>query len=301
MILPGAADGGAATRAMMNTTRQVGEMQRLFVSGAMRSDPGRVRANNEDRVACVIPREGDLAEGRGLLALVADGMGGHAAGEVASLIAAETVLRVYYEARGTPPEGLAAGFAAANQAIHQRSRDDAACAGMGTTCTVLAVCDNRAFLAHIGDSRAYLLREGEIRQISDDDSLVGGLVRSGAISAEEASHRPDRNVILKALGTAPVAEPAIWGDGMPLHSGDIFVLCSDGLSDLVEDARIAEIVRRLPPAGACEALIGAALEAGGHDNVSVGVFAVSDTPPPPEAPARVTRTRRVSQPAAEAS
>ncbi len=286
---------------MTNTTRHLGAMQRLFVRGAMRSDPGCVRANNEDRVACVIPREGDLARGRGLLALVADGMGGHAAGEVASLIAAETVLRVYYEARGTPAERLAAGFAAANQAIRQRSRDDKSCTGMGTTCTALAVCDNQAFLAHIGDSRAYLLREGKIRQISDDDSLVGALVRAGAISADEAGKRPDRNVILKALGTAPLVEPAIWGNGMPLRSGDIFVLCSDGLSDLVDGARIAETARRLPPAGACEALIGAALEAGGHDNVSVGVFAVSDTPPLPEAPERVTRTRSVAQPAAEAS
>lgn len=268
----------------------------LFVSGAMRSDPGRVRSNNEDSVAYVIPREGDIATGRGLLAVVADGMGGHAAGEVASLLAAETLMRVYFADAGSPQKALAAGFTAANRAIFEKSRSDPVCAGMGTTCTALALLGDRAFLGHIGDSRAYLLRGSELRQISHDNSLVGELVRMGAISAEEARSRADRNVILKALGTAPHADPAIWRDGMPLSPGDIFVLCSDGLSDLVESAAIGETIAHLPPAGACEALIAAALAAGGHDNVSVGVFALSDLPPP-ASPAGITRSLSAAPPA----
>ncbi|MFI4988619.1 MAG: protein phosphatase 2C domain-containing protein [Alphaproteobacteria bacterium] len=273
-------------------TRQRTAETRLFVRGAMRSDLGRVRSNNEDSVACVIPREGDLARGRGLLALVADGMGGHAAGEVASLLAAETVLRVYFADGAAPPAALAAGFAAANRAIYERSRDDPVCAGMGTTCTAIALVGDQGFLAHVGDSRAYLLRDRALTQISHDDSLVGEMVRMGKISPEEARHRADRNVILKALGTAPSVEPAIWREGRPLRAGDVFVLCSDGLSDLVENAAIGDTIARLPPAEACEALIASALAAGGHDNVSVGVFAVSDAPPS-SAALGSTRTFRV--------
>jgi serine/threonine protein phosphatase PrpC len=273
---------------MRRTKANVIRSALLPVIGTMRTHPGCVRECNEDVVAYVLPSDRDPAARRDALAVVADGMGGHAAGEVASRIAADTVLRVYFEREGRPPELLAACFKAANQAIHKRSRTDPACAGMGTTCTALALRDNTAYLAHIGDSRAYLLRDSELRQISEDHSLVARLIRDGAMTEEEAARSPERGVILRALGTEPRAEPTIR-EGIPLQSGDVFVLCSDGLSDLVDEAAIAETAFRLPPHKACQVLIDAALAAGGTDNVSVGVFAVGYDGPPQVAP-RTTRS-----------
>jgi protein phosphatase len=253
----------------------------------MLGHPGCVRAVNEDVVAYVIPRENDPGAARGALALVADGMGGHAAGDVASRIAAEMVVRLYYEMDGPPVDILAHCLARANRAIYEYSVSDPACAGMGTTCTVLGFRDGAAFLAHIGDSRAYLWRDRKLFQISEDHSLVAELVRRGELTREEAARSPQRHVIVRSLGTAPASEPSIWREGMPLLAGDVFVLCSDGLTDLVDDATIGETIARLAPFDACQALIDAALAAGGTDNISVGVFVVGYDPPPSES--RTTR------------
>jgi protein phosphatase len=240
----------------------------------MLSHPGCVREANEDAVAYVLPSAADPAGNHGMLALVADGMGGHAAGEVASRIAADTVVRLYYQLGGSPPDVLAACLAEANRLIRERSEAEAACAGMGTTCTALAVRDDTAFLAHIGDSRAYLLRDRRLRQISEDHSLVAQLVRDGAITEEEAVRSPQRNVIVRALGLEPSVKPYISRKGVPLQAGDALVLCSDGLSDLVDDETIAATVAGLVPAVACQELLDRALAASGTDNISVGVFAV---------------------------
>lgn len=240
------------------------------VAGAVLTDRGCVRDDNEDVVAFLPPE----AEGGAALALVADGMGGHAAGEVASRIAADTVLQVYQaENASPPPQRLASCLAAANLAVWVRGLADPACAGMGTTCTVLAIERGMAFLGHIGDSRAYLLRGGRLVQLSDDHSVVGELVRTGAITAAEARLRRDRNLILRALGTDPEAQPQIWPDGRPVRIGDIFILCSDGLSDMVDDTAIAGLVRSRAPEAACRALVDAALARGGRDNISVAVLA----------------------------
>jgi serine/threonine protein phosphatase PrpC len=240
----------------------------------MLTDTGCVREHNEDAVAYSLPSSGRLAE-RELVALVADGMGGHAAGEVASSIAADIILRLYFEREGSPTERLSACLGAANRAIYERAQSDPACAGMGTTCTVLAIQGNAAFLGHIGDSRAYLLRRDRLQQISEDHSLVAQLVRDGVLTEEQAAQSPDRNVILRALGNEARAKPTVWREGLPLISGDAVVLCSDGLSDVVEQGRIEEIVRELPPFEACRTLIDAASAAGGPDNISVGVFSVT--------------------------
>lgn len=262
-------------------TTEFGLCGSLSVTVAKLTHPGLVRPNNEDVVACVVPTEGGGAAARGVLALVADGMGGHAAGEVAAAIAADTILRLYseYEREGSPDGVLRAAFAAANEAIWRRGRADPACAGMGTTCTALALHEDAAFLAHIGDSRAYLLRAGRLQQISEDHSLVAQLVRDGALTPEQATRSPQRHVILRALGIEPAAEPTVWSQGLPLRPGDVFVLCSDGLTDLIDDTTIGAIVGRLTPSEACEVLIDAALAAGGIDNVSVAVLAIGRTRP----------------------
>jgi serine/threonine protein phosphatase PrpC len=246
----------------------------LSITGTMLTDTGCTREHNEDAVAFSLPNSKCSTDTK-LLALVADGMGGHAAGEVASSIAAEVVFRLYFVGQGSPTERLFTSLSAANQAIYERAQHDPACLGMGTTCTVLAIHKGAAFLGHIGDSRAYLLRGAHLRQISEDHSLVAQLVRDGSLTKEQAARSPDRNVILRALGNEPRARPTVWREGLPLIAGDGLLLCSDGLSDVVEEREIEAAVRDLPPFEACRTLIDAALAAGGPDNISVGVFSVA--------------------------
>lgn len=262
----------------MTTTGQANGA-RLRVRGAMRTDVGRVRAVNEDTVAFVTPAERDPEAKLGMLALVADGMGGHAAGEVASALAVEIVRRVYYSLDTPPPQTFRTALETANRAILDHAARNPECSGMGTTCTALAVRDDRLWLAHVGDSRAYILRNGELTQISDDQTLHAQLVRDGLATAEGVTRSPGGNVILQALGTRPEIEPTLWSEGLPLRSGDRFILCSDGLSNLASDADIADIASRNPPYEACDGLIALALAAGGYDNISVGVFAIEGATP----------------------
>jgi protein phosphatase len=245
----------------------------LRLAGAMLTDVGCVRSTNQDSVAFVVPPEGGAGE-QDCLLLVADGMGGHAAGEVASALAAEVVRRVFYSLSGAVPERLRAAFQAANAAILEYSQKEPDCAGMGTTCTTLAVRDGRAWLAHVGDSRAYAVRDGAVTQLTQDQTLVARMVREGTLTQAEAKASEYTNVILQALGTQQTVEPEIWDDGLPLHAGDSLVLCSDGLYNLVADEIIARTATTLPPLDACQALIANACAAGGHDNISVGIFRV---------------------------
>jgi serine/threonine protein phosphatase PrpC len=265
----------------------------MEIIGAMRTDTGLVRSHNEDAVAWVTSHDDAAATNRGSLALVADGMGGHAAGEVASALAADVVRRLYYDLDGPIPQVLANAFAAANRAIIEYAQEHPECRGMGTTCTVLAFRDQQVWLAHIGDSRAYLLRDRHLTQLSEDQTLVAKLVSEGTITQAEADQSPMHNVILQALGTTANIKPMIGAEGLPLQSGDVLILCSDGVSNMVPDGKIAELASRLPPQEACDALIEAALAAGGHDNASLGVFSVTAG----AAPKRVEpTTRRIKLP-----
>ena len=264
----------------------------LHIIGAMRTDPGLVRTLNEDSVIWVTPPEHEVADGRGSLALVADGMGGHAAGEVASALAADVVRRLYYDLDGPIPQVLSDAFTAANRAILEYAAEHPECKGMGTTCTVLAFRDGKAWLAHIGDSRAYLLRDSELTQLSQDQTLVARLVKDGTLTQAEADHSPMHNVILQALGTSANFKPIIGTSGLPIQLGDVFILCSDGVCGLVPDAKIAEIASRLPPQEACHELIEAALAAGGHDNASLGIFRVT-APVEPETASSTTRRIKI--------
>lgn len=240
--------------------------------GAMLSDVGLVRQLNEDSVAFVVPPQGADAEPRNGLIVIADGMGGHSAGEVASAIASEVVRRCVFELKGGVPDVLSTAFEAANKAIFDYGQSHPECAGMGTTCTALAIRHDKLYLAHVGDSRAYLLRGGALKQLSEDQTLVAKMVRDGTMTAEEAKTSEHSNVILQALGTGPQIRPELWAEGMALLPGDTLLVCSDGLHGLVDDAVIADIAGRLAPAEACQELIRHAHAGGGHDNVSVGVF-----------------------------
>jgi protein phosphatase len=245
----------------------------LRLNGAMLSDVGRVRSHNEDCCEFSISRASG-SEAQDNLLLVADGMGGHAAGEVASRLAVDVIRRAYFAASGPVPKILALAVGLANRAIIEHALARPECAGMGTTCTAVAVRSGLAFLAHVGDSRAYLLRGASLTQLSQDQTLVAKLVREGALTPDQARHSEHKNVIMQALGTNPQVEPEIWSEGLPLAEGDIVIMSTDGLHGLVGDPEIAHLAARLPPDEACRALIRCAHDAGGDDNISVGVFRV---------------------------
>ena len=225
------------------------------------TDPGRRRRRNEDAYVCEPP-----------LFAIADGMGGAQAGEIASRIAAAAL-------RDSGAEAGAAAVAAliqeANRRVFQRSNEDAATSGMGTTMTVALVdhTDGTIAFGHVGDSRAYRVRGGELEQLTDDHSLVGELVRSGRLSPEEAESHPQRSVITRALGTEPdVDVDTFTVDAEP---GDIYLLCSDGLTDMTSTRDILAAVESSNDLDdAAHALVRAANDGGGEDNITVVLFQI---------------------------
>ena len=222
-----------------------------------KSHVGLVREQNEDTVL--------VDEQRGIF-ILADGMGGHNAGEVASLLAAET-LRDALQRQTASADLLRLAFRRANRAVFERQLGEESLSGMGTTLTALWEEGDHVLLGHVGDSRAYLYAGGRLRQISEDHSYVADLVRAGAITEEEAFHHPRRNVITRAVGT----DESVRADVVEILKapGEKWLLCSDGLTDLVRDPEIAEILAQFSGQEAVEQLVDKALLYGGKDNVSV--------------------------------
>lgn len=243
------------------------------------SDIGRMRALNEDAAAV------DSAAG---IALVADGMGGHQAGEIASRLVRDIVIdrlpaRVRQFRAGarqpTPPQFAEQIVGEANRAIHAAAQDRPDRAGMGTTLALALFHDHQVALLHVGDSRIYRLRDGRLQQLSRDDSLLRDQVELGLIAAEDARASHNRHLVTRALGGA--AEVAVHRQEESVRRGDVFLLCTDGLSDLVEERDIELIVDRLQtnlPLAATH-LIQLANDQGGHDNVSVALVRVLDAAP----------------------
>ena len=241
------------------------------------TDLGLKRAQNEDSVATWIPD--DPAErGRGALLVVADGMGGSRAGEVASQLTVDTVVKTYREAPGQDVlADLEHAVAAANQIVHEQSVANPDLRGMGTTCTALVVRGAEAFLAHVGDSRAYALRDGRIRQLTHDHSLVAQLVQSRQITPEQARVDPRRNLVTRSIGVAETVEiDAEHVDGA-LRNGDTLILCTDGLHGLVSDDEIAGLASGGDLDRAAEQLVDLAKERGGHDNISLILARVQES------------------------
>ena len=238
------------------------------------TDVGCVRPANEDNAIYVEPRPSGTTAERGLLVVVADGMGGHASGEVASEIAVETVSGEYFSSKDAPEVALRKALESANRAIYDAARKDASKKGMGTTCTTLSLMNGVAVSAHVGDSRLYLVRGGGIYLMSEDHSAVMELVRQGLLTAQEARHHENKNLITRALGLHPSVEVATWKEPFPVQDGDRFLLCSDGLYDLVEDEEILQSVLTAEPEQACSELINLANQRGGHDNITVLVVHV---------------------------
>jgi serine/threonine protein phosphatase PrpC len=245
------------------------------VSAAVVTDVGCRRAVNEDCGRFVRPAGAAALLNKGFLAVVADGMGGHAAGETASRLAVDVVSRAYYEAEDEAGDALAEAFARANREIFEAARRDESLRGMGTTCTALALRGGIALCAHVGDSRLYMVRGGEVYLMTEDHSEVQELVNRGVITREEARRHADKNVILRAMGTQKKIEVSTWDKPLPVRAGDSFVICSDGLHDLVEDSEIKDaVVAARQPQVACERLVALAKERGGHDNITVALVSL---------------------------
>jgi len=228
------------------------------------TDTGKKRRRNEDEYVVAPP-----------LFAIADGMGGAQAGELASSLAAGAV-RDDESVSGSGERRVAELIQEANRRVYQRSSQDASASGMGTTMTVALVEDGAVVFGHVGDSRAYLIRDGRLDQVTEDHSLVAELVRSGKLSPEEAETHPQRSVITRALGTDPDVDVDTFS--IPTQAGDLFMLCSDGLTSMVEDEAILEAAEkhRDDLQAAVKALIRAANKGGGEDNITVVLFEIGD-------------------------
>ena len=231
------------------------------------TDTGRVRVRNEDYLGWRVP-PGDDQPGRGALFVVADGVGGHTGGAEASRAAVETILQAYYAPDAlSPSDALASAIRLANAAVY------AAGAGRGRATTVVAaaVTGDTARIAHVGDSRALLVRGGDAAQITEDHSWVRDMVRQGVLTAEEARHDPRRNVISRWVGDRSV-EPDM--QELELRSDDRVILCTDGLTNYVSPEAIAAVVESASEQDAADALCRLANEAGGTDNITAIVIRV---------------------------
>ncbi|TMK44894.1 MAG: Stp1/IreP family PP2C-type Ser/Thr phosphatase [Actinobacteria bacterium] len=232
----------------------------MRVTAAAATDVGLVREGNEDSY---------LTEGP--LFAVADGMGGHRGGEVASQLAVETLEKLFKEGAGDLPDQVQE----ANRVVFERSVLDRKVAGMGTTLTAALVEGDRVRLAHVGDSRAYLLRDGTLRLLTEDHTLVHRMVSEGEISKEEAETHPQRSVLTRALGVDTVVD--VDDDSLQVRPGDRLLLCTDGLTSMVSEDEIEEVLRTVPdPREAAQRLVRMANEAGGVDNTTVVILDFSD-------------------------
>lgn len=243
---------------------------------AHRSDIGRVRASNQDSVLAVVPEDSDLLQAKGALFVVSDGLGGHDRGEVASAMAVERIRAFYYQdSRDDVPSALRDAIERANSAICEEGArtppENSDVNPMGATCVAAVLRDATLYAANVGDSRAYVLRDGELRQITRDHSLTAQMVERGEITAAEARTHEQRNQIYRALGLREV-EVDVFTE--PVSEGDTLILCTDGLCGVVEDDELRAIVTQYSPEESAQRLIARANDAGGPDNATVVVVRV---------------------------
>lgn len=244
------------------------------VVASIQTDKGCVREINEDSGRFVSPSDPAVLKQKGILLIVADGMGGHSAGEVASGMAVELIPKLYYESKGEPQTALKGAVEEANRRIYAAAAADDSKHGMVTTCTTLVILDGQAIAAHVGDSRLYMQRDGKIYRLTEDHSAVMEMVKLGLITLEESRTHEDKNVILRALGTAPQVEVAML-EPFSVNVGDQYLLCTDGLYDLVPDDEIErELTEAADIHAAGERFITLAKARGGHDNITAGIISI---------------------------
>jgi protein phosphatase len=251
---------------------------RLRTSSAAATDLGRRRSGNEDCFKLWEAEPSAAGHAADTLLVVCDGMGGSNAGEVASHMAAETVVREFSaSAADDAVAALTHAIEVANTEIWDMSRTRSDLNGMGTTCTAVALKGGEVRVAHVGDSRAYLVRAHRATQLTTDHSLVAQLVARNQLSPEEARHDPRRNVVTRSVGVGPEVEVDIVSLSEPLQGGDTLVICSDGLHGQVSDDEIAGSAMGESLDEACRSLIELANERGGPDNITVVMLRVSGT------------------------
>lgn len=236
----------------------------MNVRYAAKSDVGKVREGNEDSYLVSEP-----------LFAVADGMGGHLAGDVASRIAVEVLTKDIDSARSGDRDSLVSAVKHANSAIFEKSQSDSDLSGMGTTCTLLYVVDGEARIAHVGDSRAYLLRKDNLSQLTDDHTLVNRMVKEGRLRPEDAERHPQRSIITRALGVD--ASVKVDYRTLGLEPGDRILICSDGLTSMLDVATIRQVLAETSDLeSAADRLIELANDAGGEDNITVVLVDVTE-------------------------
>ncbi len=237
------------------------------------SDLGCQRTNNEDSFGYWEPEDDQQFLRKGRLAVVADGMGGYEGGQEASRLAVETLVAVYRDCAGDDPQqALVEALQAAHERVRQYSFAHPELRGMGTTCTAAAIVQNALYYVRVGDTRLYLIRDGQITRVTHDHSYVERLVESGIISAQEAENHPQRNILTAALGTNPDLIMDSPGRPEPLCAKDVLVICSDGLWGQVHDSEILETVANKSAEQAAHELVELARERGGPDNITVQIL-----------------------------
>lgn len=243
----------------------------LHIRAIMRTDAGCVRRNNEDNAGFLFV-DGNKTD---FFAILADGMGGYERGEIASRIMVDTACESNGRTIGKDPHRwLSDIFRKANSRIYKLSLQLQSV--MGTTCSMLLIRKRKVWCAHTGDSRIYLLTEGKLTQLTCDHTVVGEMVRRGEITMEEAVVHPQRSVLTKAIGTKPHVEPDIFRFTSPVRTGDRFLLCSDGLYDLVPDDEIQRLLTLQSLKAAAVSLVDAAKERGGYDNITVVIVEINE-------------------------
>lgn len=240
------------------------------------SDHGCVRAENQDSVLIINHPAGHPYHSIGVLAMVADGMGGHAAGGQASRMAVEIIGSILSQCsnESSACANILSAMEHANAAIFSAANAQPDWKGMGTTLSLLWLLGNRAFVGHIGDTRIYQVQKDRLVRVTEDDTVIANLLKSSVISVEEALRHPDRSVLTKAMGTQAKVGFTVFELATPAVSGDQFLLCSDGLHDLVADNELYNVITSANALTACYQLIALARERGAHDNVSVVVVSL---------------------------
>jgi PPM family protein phosphatase len=261
------------------------------ITASVQTDTGCVREANEDAGRHVSPNDKEILLRKGTLTIVADGMGGHASGEIASAMAIDLIGEIYYADVQNPPAlALKNAIETASAEIFETSLTNEKYFGMGTTVAALVVLSETAIAAHVGDSRIYRLSGGKMEMLTLDHSQVMEMVKHGILTMDEAREHDDKNVILRAVGTQASVEAEISAP-FAVEPNDEFLLCSDGLSDMLTDDEIWEIWANCRDIhAACERLIEAAKQRGGHDNITVGIVRVA-----PKAEAAETQNVRATR------
>ncbi|MCC6404065.1 MAG: serine/threonine-protein phosphatase [Fimbriimonadaceae bacterium] len=243
-----------------------------------KTDIGRIRENNEDKYEFFVPEEDPVIAAKGLAFIVADGMGGHEAGQIASELAVKTFLETYYAYPGSEPEAaLRAAVHGANRIVLDVGRAIPSRRGMGSTLSALVLLQEVGYIAQVGDSRVYRFRRGVTELLTVDHTWVEQMVLHGSLSREEAESHPNRHMLLRAIGSDTEFEPDIYL--FQLEPGDTYMICSDGITNHVSDPQINEILGAAAPSEAARQLVTSALVGGGSDNATALVVRIDAIEP----------------------